>query len=177
LYYSLPYAAYAVRVFIDVLTPRGPVLEGVGLVSRYLYIGGRRLYLVNPGFLLRLEGVAVFAAATVAYYFLGGPLWLYLALALAPDLAMLGYLAGPRLGSRVYNAAHTYVAPLALAGLAWWAAVPTALLVALVWAAHIGVDRAVGYGLKYQTGFKDTHLGRVGTDAVEAVRPDPEPGD
>lgn len=132
---------------------------------------------MNPGFILRLEGVAVFAAATVAYYLLGGPLWLYLLLALAPDLAMLGYLAGPGLGSRVYNAAHTYVAPLALAGLAWWAAVPIALLVALVWAAHIGVDRAVGYGLKYPTGFKDTHLGRVGTDARDAIAPEPEASD
>jgi hypothetical protein len=130
-----------------------------------------------PGLLLRAEGVAVFGAATVTYYLLGGPLWLFLLLALAPDVAMLGYLAGPRIGSSVYNAAHTYVAPLGLAGLSVWVGVQFGLLVALVWAAHIGVDRAVGYGLKYPTGFKDTHLGRVGTDAGGAVVPEPEPGD
>jgi hypothetical protein len=26
---------------------------------------------------------------------------------------------------------------------------------------HIGMDRALGFGLKYETDFKDTHLGRV----------------
>ncbi|MFC7228421.1 DUF4260 domain-containing protein [Salinirubellus salinus] len=115
----------------------------------------------GPATLLRLEGVAAFAAATAAYYLLGGPLWLYLLLALAPDLSMLGYVAGPRVGSAAYNAAHTYVAPLALGALALWVGTDLLVLAALVWAAHVGVDRAVGYGLKYPTGFGDTHLGRV----------------
>lgn len=117
-----------------------------------------------PRLLLRAEGLAAFVAATAAYFlWLDGPLWGYLALALAPDVAMLAYLAGPRAGSYAYNLAHTYAAPLALAGAALWLAVPAALLVALVWTAHIGADRLVGYGLKYPTAFGDTHLGRVGT--------------
>jgi hypothetical protein len=32
---------------------------------------------------------------------------------------------------------------------------------ALIWLAHIGMDRMLGYGLKYSGGFKDTHLGRL----------------
>ena len=63
---------------------------------------------MNPRQFLRLEGLAVFAAALVAYVAVDGRLWLLLVLALAPDLAMLGYLAGTKVGSRVYNAVHTY---------------------------------------------------------------------
>jgi hypothetical protein len=130
-----------------------------------------------PKFLLRLEGVAVATVAAAAYYALGGPLWLFLLGALAPDLAMLGYLGGTRLGSVTYNAAHTYVGPLALASVGLLAAVPVVVLVSLVWVAHIGVDRAVGYGLKYPTGFEDTHLGRVATNPVAPAPVDPELGD
>lgn len=125
---------------------------------------------MNPRLHLRIEGLAVFVAAT-ATYFLGleGPLWLFALLALAPDLSMLVYLGGPRLGSRGYNIAHTYAAPLALAGLGLWLASPLAVLGAVVWAGHVGADRALGYGLKYPGAFGDTHLGRVGT------RPNPDP--
>jgi hypothetical protein len=117
---------------------------------------------------LRAEGLAAFAAATAGYYVLGGPLWLYLVLALAPDLSMLGYLRGPRVGAAVYNAAHTYVAPglLAAAGVALGA--ETAVLVALVWAAHVGADRTLGYGLKDPSGFTTTHLGSIGSVALAA---------
>lgn len=125
---------------------------------------------MNPRQFLRLEGVAVFAAALGAYVAVDGRLWLLLVLALAPDLAMLGYLAGPRVGSRVYNAVHTYVAPLALAGVGVLAAAPVLTSVALVWAAHIGADRALGYGLKYPTGFGDTHLGTKGEHDASAIR-------
>jgi hypothetical protein len=125
---------------------------------------------MNPQQFLRLEGVAVFAAALGAYVAVDGRLWVLLALALAPDLAMLGYLAGPRVGSRLYNAVHTYVAPLALAGVGVLAAAPLLTSVALVWAAHIGADRTLGYGLKYPTGFGDTHLGAKGEHDASAIR-------
>lgn len=125
---------------------------------------------MNPRQFLRLEGLAVFAAALGAYVAVDGRLWLLLVLALAPDLAMLGYLAGPRVGSHLYNAVHTYVAPLALAGVALVVAAPLITSVALVWAAHIGADRALGYGLKYPTGFGDTHLGSKGDQDAPAIR-------
>ncbi|MFW5948072.1 MAG: DUF4260 domain-containing protein [Halolamina sp.] len=124
-----------------------------------------------PRTVLRLEGIAVFLAATTAYFSVDGPLWLFLVLALAPDLSMLGYLAGNRVGSRVYNAFHTYVGPIALSAVGTVVDPSAVVWVALVWAAHIGADRAVGYGLKYATGFKHTHLStphpRVADTAAE----------
>ena len=113
---------------------------------------------MNPRLFLRLEGLAVFALAVGAYLWLGGPLWLLAVLALAPDLSMLGYLAGPRVGSNSYNLAHTYVLPVALGAAGLYPGADLAVLVALVWAGHIGADRLVGYGLKHRTEFKHTHL-------------------
>lgn len=115
---------------------------------------------MDPKSFLRVEGLAAFVAGLWAFFALDGPLWLLAVLALAPDLSMLAYLAGPRVGSRGYNLVHTYTAPLALAGIGVWTGTGLALLVAAVWAAHIGADRLVGYGLKYESGFKDTHLSR-----------------
>jgi hypothetical protein len=114
-----------------------------------------------PRALLHAEGAAVFVAATVLYFHGDHPWWLFLLLALAPDLSMVGYLAGARVGAAAYDAAHTYVVPVALAAVGVVGDVDALVAVALIWLAHIGVDRAVGYGLKYETGFKDTHLQRV----------------
>jgi hypothetical protein len=113
---------------------------------------------MEPRTFLRVEGLAVLLLSLGAYFTLDGPLWLLAVLALAPDLSMIGYLAGPRIGSLSYNAVHTYTSPLALGAVGFWADVPVALLVALVWAGHIGADRLVGYGLKFESGFQDTHL-------------------
>lgn len=125
-----------------------------------------------PKILLRAEGLAVFTAATLAFVAVDAPLWLYVLLVLAPDVSMLGYLSGPRFGSLSYNAAHTYLGPLALVGVATVWSVPLAVPVALVWAAHIGADRALGYGLKYPTAFGDTHIDRLELSSTEK-----EPGD
>lgn len=111
-----------------------------------------------PAILLRAEGVAVFAAATAIYFASGYLWWVFLLLLLAPDLSMLGYLGGPRLGSILYNAVHTLVVPLALTLAAWWLGWTWVVPVGLIWLAHIGMDRAVGYGLKYPDSFKHTHM-------------------
>jgi hypothetical protein len=111
---------------------------------------------------LRLEGAAAFAIA-IALYAHAGFSWLAFAvLFLAPDLSMLAYLVGPRAGALAYNLVHTYapMLPLALAGFAFGWPVVSAL--ALIGIAHIGFDRMLGYGLKYASGFGDTHLGRIG---------------
>jgi|AntRauTorcE11898_2_1112593.scaffolds.fasta_scaffold00054_49 hypothetical protein len=113
---------------------------------------------MKPKLLLRAEGLVVFLAAVASFLAVDGRLWLLAVLALAPDLAMLGYLAGPRVGSRVYNALHTYVGPALLGAFGVLAGPALATSIALVWAAHIGADRALGYGLKYSSGFQDTHL-------------------
>lgn len=113
---------------------------------------------MEPRTFLRIEGLAIFGVALASYLVIGGPIWLLVVLALAPDLAMVGYLAGPGVGSLSYNVVHTYTLPIALGALGYWTDVRIATLVALIWAAHIGADRLVGYGLKFDTGFKDTHL-------------------
>lgn len=130
-------------------------------------------------FLLRAEGLAVFSLATAAFVRLDGGLWLYLLLILAPDLSMLGYLGGAKLGSATYNAFHTYLGPGALLAVAFWQTIPMAMLVGLLWAAHIGADRTLAYGLKYPTSFTDTHLGtQVGHSSVDPVaEPIVEPAD
>jgi Domain of unknown function (DUF4260) len=115
-----------------------------------------------PAAFLRLEAVVVAVAAAALYFDADYAVWVFLAFLLAPDVSFAGYLAGPRVGAVAYNLAHTYAFPVAigagvlLAGERGWP-----LQAALIWAAHIGIDRALGYGLKYPTGFKDTHLNRI----------------
>jgi Domain of unknown function (DUF4260) len=77
-------------------------------------------------------------------------------------LSFIAYLADPKIGAVVYNAAHSYMAPVALLTAGFAAGEPLVLSIAMIWLAHIGIDRALGYGLKYQTGFGFTHLGRIG---------------
>ncbi|HEY2472558.1 MAG TPA: DUF4260 domain-containing protein [Terracidiphilus sp.] len=112
--------------------------------------------------LLRLEGLAVALVSAVLYAHTGASWGLFAAFWLVPDLSMLGYLAGSCQGARVYNAMHTYVLPGALALSSLLLHVPVLLPFALIWTNHIGVDRLMGYGLKYSNGFGWTHLGRLG---------------
>lgn len=112
--------------------------------------------------LLRVEGFAALAAALSVYWRNDFSWFAFALFFLAPDLAMLGYLAGPRAGAIAYNFAHTYVLPLALALFGLLGGAPLAAAGGLIWIAHIGFDRALGYGLKYPTAFSDTHLAGVG---------------
>lgn len=108
---------------------------------------------------LRLEGAVVLALAVWAYQAVGGSWWLFALLFLAPDVFMLGYLRDKKFGAAVYNAGHTYIAPAALALVGLVLSASILLPIALIWAAHIGFDRCLGYGLKDPSGFKATHLG------------------
>ena len=116
--------------------------------------------------LLRLEGVVLFAGMTLLYALWDGSWWIYAILFLAPDLSFAAYLAGPKAGAIVYNAAHSYLLPVAMMTTGLAMASPLVLSIAMIWLAHIGIDRALGYGLKYQAGFAFTHLGRIGKGAV-----------
>lgn len=113
---------------------------------------------MSPRLLLRLEGLAVLLGAVTLYASLDLSWWLFAGLLLAPDVFMVGYLSGPRLGALLYNTGHTYVVPLGLGAVAYTASAPWAGAVAVIWVAHIGMDRALGYGLKHPSGFHDTHL-------------------
>ena len=122
-----------------------------------------RLRLLNdPIALQRLEGGVLLALSLLIYWKLAGPWLVYVLLILAPDLFMLGYLRGPRLGASAYNLGHTWLLPGILAAVGIIGGASFALDVALIWFGHIGVDRLLGYGLKFPTGFQDTHLGRIG---------------
>ncbi len=111
---------------------------------------------------LRLEGLAAFALG-VALFGAGGGNWLLLVpLLLLPDVSAVGFLAGPRIGAFTYNLVHNWVPGIVSLGIGAWLASPTILLAAAILIAHVGMDRAVGYGLKLPSSFQDTHLGRMG---------------
>jgi hypothetical protein len=107
----------------------------------------------------------VATVTALLYARIGASWWLFAALWLAPDLSMLGYLASSRWGARIYNAIHTYVTPATFALAALLLSTHGLLPIALIWANHIGVDRLLGYGLKYPAGFGWTHLGKTGKSA------------
>ncbi|MGR9116770.1 MAG: DUF4260 domain-containing protein [Gammaproteobacteria bacterium] len=111
---------------------------------------------------LRLEGIAVLGAASVAYGKFGLGWEIFALFFLAPDISLLGYLAGPKVGAVSYNLAHSYCGALACLAVGIIQEEPTSLCVGLIWCAHIGFDRALGFGLKYSDGFARTHLGRIG---------------
>ena len=116
---------------------------------------------LGPGLALRLEGIAVLAGAVVLFSATDASWWLFGLLFFAPDVGLLGYLAGTRTGALTYNLTHGMLAPITLAVAGYLAGSVVLLPLALVWIAHIGFDRALGYGLKYPTEFHDTHLQRV----------------
>src|ERR1700738_5092086 len=116
--------------------------------------------------LLRLEGLTLFVGMTLLYAVWDGSWWVYAILFLAPDLSFAAYLAGPRAGAIICNAAHSYMAPMALMTTGFALSSPLVLSIAMIWLAHIGIDRALGYGLKYSAGVGFTHLGRIGRDAT-----------
>lgn len=112
--------------------------------------------------LLRLEGACYGIAALLIYWQQGFSWWLFAGLILVPDLSMLGYLAGPRVGAICYNIMHATVLPWAILLYCYLRPNDLCLALTMIWFAHIGIDRALGYGLKYVSGFKDTHLGSIG---------------
>jgi len=116
--------------------------------------------------MLRLEGLILFAVMMLLYVHWGASWWLFALLFLAPDFSFIAYLAGPKIGALVYNAAHSTMAPIALMALGIALIAPMMLSLATIWLAHIGIDRSLGYGLKYSAGFAFTHLGRIGKAAT-----------
>lgn len=116
----------------------------------------------TPRTLLRIEGLAALVASVTVYAMIDGSWMLFALLLLVPDLAIAGYIAGPRTGAVVYNTLHTYAGPAVLAALGHVDILPGAWPVCLIWLAHIGLDRSLGLGLKYPDAFQSTHLGYGG---------------
>jgi len=111
---------------------------------------------------LRLEGLCLLIAASVAYAKFGLGWGTFALFFLTPDISFFGYLAGSKVGAVSYNLAHSYIGAVTCLAAGVVVPAPTILCIGLIWCAHIGFDRALGYGLKYPDGFGFTHLGRIG---------------
>jgi hypothetical protein len=118
--------------------------------------------LTRPARLLKLEAAILFIATLLLYSHLHLSWLLFAILFLVPDLSMLGYLSGPRTGSALYNLVHTYITPLIVFSVSRSFHLTSITAITLIWIAHIAIDRVLGYGLKYPTHFKDTHLQHLG---------------
>ena len=112
-------------------------------------------------FLLRAEGACVLLVSLLTYSKFGIGWGTFALFFLVPDLSFFGYLAGPRVGAASYNAAHSYIGALLILATGVLLIFPVATSVGLIWCAHIGFDRMLGYGLKYSSGFGFTHLGLI----------------
>lgn len=111
---------------------------------------------------LRLEGLLTLLTALYFYHFFQGNWRLFVILLFVPDVSMIGYSMNPTIGARMYNIAHSYALPIILLLLGWHFQIKPCFFVSLIWIAHIGLDRSLGYGLKEDANFKETHLGRIG---------------
>ena len=112
--------------------------------------------------LLRIEGLCVLVVSLLAYAKFGGSWGIFALFFFAPDVSFFGYLAGPRAGAMTYNFAHSLTGALVLLTAGVLLSVPVAVTAGIIWAAHVGFDRTLGYGLKYSAGFGFTHLGLIG---------------
>jgi hypothetical protein len=116
----------------------------------------------RPLVFLRAEGAVLLASALIAFALTSQRWWLVPLVLFLPDLAMAGYARSARAGALAYNLAHSYPLPAVLGAVGLWQGEPVVQAIAALWLAHIGMDRALGYGLKHDDGFAHTHLGRIG---------------
>ena len=100
--------------------------------------------LTRPRALLHFEGAAVLAVALFCYQQIHASWLLFGLLFLVPDLSMIGFAAGVRMGAAAYNLVHTEVLPVLLGIASAWTHHSRALAIALIWASHIGFDRLLG---------------------------------
>lgn len=115
----------------------------------------------RPRAFLRLDGLVLFAGALIAFTGTHQHWWWVPALLFAPDIFMLGYARSSKFGALIYNFGHSYALPALAVLYGWRSDHLLVLAVGLIWFAHIGMDRAAGFGLKYDEDFKFTHLGNL----------------
>jgi hypothetical protein len=112
-------------------------------------------------FILRLEGLTIFLAAIYIYSLMEGNWLFFIIFILIPDISMLGYIGNGKIGALVYNIFHNLTLPLLLTVLGFFFNIEILAFAGVILLAHVGMDRLFGFGLKYESGFKDTHLQRV----------------
>jgi hypothetical protein len=118
---------------------------------------------------LRAEGLATLGAGLAGFLFLGLPWWAFLLLLILPDVSMVGYLRGPRVGAILYNLAHDLATGVGIAGVGLAIGSVAVTAIGAIFVAHSGMDRMMGYGLKLPSSFKDTHLGRIAGSTKDAA--------
>jgi len=111
--------------------------------------------------ILEFEALVFFVTTICAYYFIGASWWLFFILLLVPDFFMVGYIKNSYIGATIYNTGHTYVLPVVMIGMHFLFDIASFLPISIIWFAHVSMDRMFGFGLKYDTNFKDTHLGII----------------
>ncbi len=114
-----------------------------------------------PNALLRMEALVLLIGGILLFANAGGVWWVFLVCLFVPDLSAIPYMINLRVGAVSYNLVHTYAMPLVLLFAALSSENTALVQIAAIWLAHIGMDRVIGYGLKYASGFKDTHMQRV----------------
>jgi len=110
----------------------------------------------------RLEGATIVVASLAFYLHLQFSLIWFVILLFAFDISMIGYLINSRIGAHVYNLAHSLIAPPLVLLMGAVTGSRLAIGLGLIWFSHIGLDRVLGYGLKFPTSFSKTHLGHIG---------------
>jgi len=111
--------------------------------------------------LIRIEGLIIFLGALYFYHVLKASWWLFVILLLAPDLSMVGYFKDKETGALTYNLVHSFALAALLIGSGLFTGNALLTSLGLILTAHIGADRFLGFGLKYTTDFKDTHIQRL----------------
>jgi hypothetical protein len=110
---------------------------------------------------LVLESVVIFLGSLLIYLFLSGNWIIFLVLLFSPDIFMVGYIKNSRIGSINYNIGHVYAWSVLLILIGILIGLDILILLSLICIAHISIDRAMGYGLKYPSDFKDTHMQKI----------------
>ncbi|MCV2403558.1 DUF4260 domain-containing protein [Marinomonas sp. C2222] len=116
----------------------------------------------NIKWILRLEGAAVLLLSCLVYFKLSADWLLFMWLFLIPDFTLLGYLISNKTGAVLYNLTHSLLGPAICLAIGLIFNNEISISIGLIWTAHVGFDRALGYGLKYTNGFRYTHLGKIG---------------
>ncbi|GMA69839.1 hypothetical protein GCM10025879_10850 [Leuconostoc litchii] len=110
-------------------------------------------------YIIRLEYLLQLIVISYIYFFIiDSSIPLFLLLIFVPDISMLGYIGGNKIGARIYNIFHTLIIPTLLLLINYLSYSILLTQVVLIWYAHIFIDRILGYGLKLDSGFKLTHL-------------------
>lgn len=110
---------------------------------------------------LKLEEIAMFGLGICVFSFLSYPWWLFLALFLTPDISMLGYIVNNKVGAVSYNIFHHKGLAILVYGIGFYVSNELLQLFGVILFSHAAFDRILGYGLKYEKGFKYTHLGNI----------------